>query len=168
MTKFQSKEEWIEVEHQKHVQIHWDNIARIKPLQENIDSAIRQIAVIQKSRNLLEAKIFEYEELKHFSKKEEKIFAKCDHSPYWDHDSNARIFAEDYLVGVSELKERQKQLCLDVAKWQAEIDTHTWDDSVKIMHENTDKEKLGEEYDKLVKAKGNEVLKSLRNKEEAA
>ena len=147
--KIPSKEKWIEIEHQKHVQIHWDNIARIKPLQENIDGAIRSIALIEKSKSLLEATIFEYEELKHFSKKEEKIFAKCDHSPYWDHDSNARCFAEDYLVGISELKERQKQLCLDVAKWQAEIDTHTWDDSVKIMHDNTDKEKLEEAYYKL-------------------
>jgi len=147
--KIPSKKEWIEVEHQKHVQIHWDNIARIKPLQENIDGAIRSIALIEKSKSLLEATIFEYEELKHFSKKEEKIFAKCDHRPYWDHDSNARGFAEDYLVGISELKERQKQLCLDVAKWQSEIDTHTWDDSVKIMHDNTDKEKLEEAYYKL-------------------
>ena len=168
MTKLQSKEEWMETEHQKHVQIHWDNIARIKPLEEKIDKAIRRIATIQKCKNLLDATIFEYEELKHFSKKEEKIFAKCDHSPYWDHDSNARIFAEDYSIGVSELQERQKQLCLDVAKWQAEIDTHTWDDSVKIMHENTDKEKLEAEYERLVKAKGNEVLKSLRTKKEVA
>ena len=36
------------------------------------------------------------------------------------------------------------------------------------MHEETDKEKLEADYDKLIKAKGNEVLKSLRNKEEAA
>ena len=57
---------------------------------------------------------------------------------------------------------------IEIAKLQADIDSNTWDDSVKIMHEETDKEKLEADYDKLIKAKGNEVLKSLRNKEEAA
>ena len=57
---------------------------------------------------------------------------------------------------------------IEIAKLQADIESNTWDDTVKIMTENTDKEKLEEEYDKLVKAKGSQLLKSLRSNEEAA
>ena len=143
------KEKWIEIEHQKAVQVHWDNLARIRDLDAKISTATRTIATIQKSINLLQQTLFEYEEIKHFSKKEEKIFAKCDHTQYWSHDSNARIFAEDYGVGIAELHTRQKQLCFDVAKWQQEIDKHPFDASVAIMHRDSDKKMLAEKYDKL-------------------
>jgi len=143
------KEKWIETEHQKAVQVHWDNLDRIKNLDSKISDATRTIAFIQKSINLLQQTVFEYEEIKHFSKKEEKIFAKCDYTQYWEHDSNARMFAEDYSVGIAELHTRQKQLCLDVAKWQQEIDKHPFDASVAIMHKDSDKKMLAEKYEKL-------------------
>ena len=143
------KEKWIETEHQKAVQVHWDNLARIRDLDAKISTATRTIAFIQKSINLLQQTLFEYEEIKHFSKKEEKIFAKCDHTQYWSHDSNARMFAEDYSVGIAELHTRQKQLCHDVVKWQQEIDKHPFDASVAIMHKDSDKKMLAEKYEKL-------------------
>ena len=148
MTKTK-KEHWIETEHQKAVQVHWDNLARIKDLDSKISSATRTIAFIQKSINLLQNTVFEYEEIKHFSKKEEKIFAKCDHTQYWEHDSNARMFAEDYEIGIAELHTRQKQLCFDVYKWQQEIDKHPFDASVAIMDRDGDKNMLAEKYDRL-------------------
>ena len=148
MTKTK-KEQWIETEHQKAVQVHWDNLARIKVLDSKISSATRTIATIQKSINLLQQTLFEYEEIKHFSKKEEKIFAKCDHTQYWEHDSNARIFAVDYETGIAELHTRQKQLCFDVYKWQQEIDKHPFDASVAIMDKDGDKNMLSEKYDRL-------------------
>ena len=143
------KEKWIETEHQKAVQVHWDNLARIRDLDSKISTATRTIAFIQKSMDLLENTKYQYDEIKHFSKKEEKIFAKCDHSPYWGHDSNARIFAETYDVGIDELHLRQKQLCVDVAKWQQEIDKHPFDASVAIMQKDSDKKMLAEKYEKL-------------------
>ena len=143
------KEKWIEAEHDKAVQIHWDNLARIRNLDSKIRQATRTISFIEKSMDLLEKTKFEYEEIKHFSKKEQKIFAICEHTQYWEHDSNARMFAETYDVGIEELHTRQKQLCLDVAKWQQEIDKHPFDASVEIMHRDSDKKMLAEKYEKL-------------------
>lgn len=143
------KQKWIETEHQKAVQVHWDNLARIRDLDAKISSATSTIAFIQKSIDLLQKTVFEYEEIKHFSKKELKIFAKCDHTQYWEHDSNARMFAEDYGIGIAQLHIRQKQLCVDVAKWQQEIDKHPFDASVAIMDKDGDKEMLAEKYEKL-------------------
>ena len=148
MTKLK-KEKWIETEHQKAVQVHWDNLARIRDLDAKISSATSTIAFIQKSIDLLQKTVFEYEEIKHFSKKELKIFAKCDHTQYWEHDSNARMFAEDYGIGIAQLHIRQKQLCVDVVKWQQEIDKHPFDASVAIMDKDGDKEMLAEKYEKL-------------------
>ena len=72
-------------------------------LDSKIKQATRTISFIEKSIDLLEKIKFEYEEIKHFSKKEQKIFAICEHTQYWEHDSNARMFAETYDVGIEEL-----------------------------------------------------------------
>jgi len=162
------KKAWIKEQHDKAVKIHHANIHRISELNSKISTATRRIAVIQKSISLLDATVFEYEEVKYYSKKEEKIFAKCDHTQYWDHDSNARMFAEDYSIGTSELHERQKQLCIDVAKWQKEIDTNPWNNSCEIMHRDSDEEMLAEKYDKLIKATGTQILKEIKDNEEVA
>ena len=148
MTKTK-KEKWIETEHQKAVQVHWDNLERIRDLDSKIRQATSTISFIEKSIDLLEKTKFEYEEIKHFSKKELKIFAICEHTQYWEHDSNARMFAETYDVGILQLHLRQKELCLDVAKWQQEIDKHPFDASVAIMDKDGDKEMLAEKYEKL-------------------
>ena len=150
MTKTK-KEKWIEIEHQKAVQVHWDNLGRIRDLDAKISKATRTIAFIQKSMDLLENTKFQYDEMDSYSQEEERIFAKCDHTPYWEHDSNARIFSGNYDVGIEELHTRQKQLCVDVAKWQQEIDKRPFDASVAIMDKDGDKEMLAEKYEKLFK-----------------
>tara|TARA_R100000329_G_scaffold76732_1_gene66018 strand:- start:35 stop:526 length:492 start_codon:yes stop_codon:yes gene_type:complete len=155
-TKESKKQKWIKTEHEKAVQVHWDNLARIKDLDSKIRQATRTISFIEKSIDLLEKTKFEYEEIKHFSKKEQKIFAICEHTQYWEHDSNARMFAETYDVGIEQLHLRQKQLCFDVYKWQQEIDKHSFDTSVEIMHKDSDKEMLSKKYDRLFNKKTKE------------
>ena len=108
--KTPNKQEWIKAEHQKAVQVHWDNLDRIRKLETKIKDHTRKIAFIQKSMDLLENTKFHYEEMDSYSQEEERIFAKCDHTPYWDHDSNARIFSGNYDVGIEELHIRQKTI----------------------------------------------------------
>ena len=147
--KILSKQEWIKAEHQKAVQVHWDNLARIRNLDSKISTATRTIAFIQKSMDLIDVTKHDLQELSGFSEKEEKIFAKCDHTPYWDHDSNASIFAETYDIGIAQLHERQKQLCADVVRWQQEIDNHPFEASVEIMNRDGDETMLADKYDEL-------------------
>ena len=144
-----NKQEWIKAEHQKAVQIHWDNLDRIRKLETKISDKTRKISFIQKSIDLIEHVKFGYEEMDHYTPEEQRIFAKCDHSPYWEHDENSRIFAGNYDVGVEELHIRQKQLCAEVFKCQQEIDKHTFDESVEIMHRDGDEVMLADKYDEL-------------------
>ena len=151
MNENTKKQKWIKAEHDKAVQIHWKNLDRIKDLDNKILNATTRIATLEKSIQLIEKEIFEYEEVKHYSKKEEKIFAKCDHTQLWNHDSNARQWSESYLAGVSALRDKQKQLCFDVYKWQQEIDKHPFDASVAIMKRDRDEKMLSRKYDRLFK-----------------
>tara|TARA_B100000700_G_C14820580_1_gene749721 strand:+ start:312 stop:821 length:510 start_codon:yes stop_codon:yes gene_type:complete len=169
MTKLQSKEDWIQEQHDKAVKVHHANIKRIELLEQKINDAISSITSQEPAIAALRHVVSSLSD-RDFSKKEEKIFARCDHTFYWGpkNESNSFCFSENYLAGICTLQAKQRKLCIEVAKWQQEIDKHSWDDSVKIMNENINKEKLEEEYDKLVKARGNELLKSLRNDEEAA
>ena len=52
--KLTKKEKWIETESQKAVQIHWDNIDRIKELEEQISTKLIRIHYFQHSYNKLE------------------------------------------------------------------------------------------------------------------
>ena len=156
-TNESKKQKWIKAEHDKAVQIHWKNLDRIKDLDNKILNATTRIATLEKSIQLIEKEIFEYEEVKHYSKKEEKIFAKCDHTQLWNHDSNARQWSESYLVGVHALRDKQKQLCFDVYKWQQEIDKHPFDASVAIMERDRDEKMLSRKYDRLFNKKTKEV-----------
>ena len=143
------KRRWIEQQQDKACKVHWKNLDRIKDLDNKILNATIRIATLEKSIELIQKEIFEYEEVKHYSKKEEKIFAKCDHTQLWNHDSNARQWSESYLAGVSALRDKQKQLCFDVYKWQQEIDKHPFDASVAIMQRDRDEGMLSKKYDKL-------------------
>ena len=147
--KTPNKQEWIKEEHQKAVQVHWDNLDRIRKLETKIKNQTRKIALIQKSIDLIENVKFGYEEMDHYTPDEQRIFAKCDHTPYWEHDENSRIFAGNYDVGVEELHIRQKQICAEVVKCQQEIDKHTFDESVAIMHRDGDEAMLADKYDEL-------------------
>ena len=163
-----AKKAWIKEQYDKAVQIHHDNIARIRPLNEKIQGAIRQIANLQPAINALNHVMLELRE-NDFSKKEEKIFARCDNTCYWGRgEANSYDFADNYDPGVSALEDRQKQLAIDVAKWQKEIDTNSWDNSCETMQRDSDEEMLAEKYDKLIKATGTQILKEIKDNEEVA
>jgi hypothetical protein len=53
------KQKWIKSEHDKAVQIHWDNIDRIKKLKEDQDTKIYRIYSYQITNNTLEEKDYE-------------------------------------------------------------------------------------------------------------
>ena len=57
------KEKWIKAEHDKAVQIHWDNIDRIKKLKDEQSTKIYRIYSYQITNNLLEEE--DYEDGKH-------------------------------------------------------------------------------------------------------
>ena len=160
MTKFQSKEDWIQEQHDKAVKVHHANIARIEELNKEIDKKLWRINSIKVAESFLTNKKCEWE---------------CKGGDYSEELSTltgwfetSEICAGVFDEGIEVLRREAIEKAIEIAKLQADIDSNTWDDSVKIMHEETDKEKLEADYDKLIKAKGNEVLKSLRNKEEAA
>ena len=57
------KEKWIKTEHDKAVQIHWDNIDRIKKLKDQQSTKIYRIYSYQITNNLLDQE--DYEDGKH-------------------------------------------------------------------------------------------------------
>ena len=160
MTKLQSKEDWIQEQHDKAVKVHHANIHRIEDLNKEIDKKLWRINSLKVAESFLTNKKCDWEFKG--SNYSEELTALTGY--FETNEVCAGVFDE----GIEVLRREAIEKAIEIAKLQADIDTHTWDDSVKIMHEETDKEKLEADYDKLIKAKGNEVLKSLRNKEEAA
>ena len=57
------KQKWIKAEHDKAVQIHWDNMSRIKKLKDEQSTKIYRIYSYQITNNLLEEE--DYEDGKH-------------------------------------------------------------------------------------------------------
>ena len=57
------KEKWIKTEHDKAVQIHWDNLSRISKLKEDQDTKLYRIYSYQITYNTLEEE--DYEDGKH-------------------------------------------------------------------------------------------------------
>ena len=160
MTKLQSKEDWIQEQHDKAVKVHHANIHRIEDLNKEIDKKLWRINSLKVAESFLTNKKCDWEFKG--SNYSEELTALTGY--FETNEVCAGVFDE----GIEVLRREAIEKAIEIAKLQADIDTHTWDDSVKIMHEETDKEKLEADYDKLIKTKGNEVLKSLRNKEEAA
>ena len=62
-TNESKKQKWIKAEHDKAVQIHWDNIDRIKKLKEEQYTKIYRIYSYQITNNLIEEE--DYEDGKH-------------------------------------------------------------------------------------------------------
>ena len=62
-TNESKKEKWIKAEHDKAVQIHWDNLARIRKLKEEQSTKIYRIYSYQITNNLLDEE--DYEDGKH-------------------------------------------------------------------------------------------------------
>ena len=61
--KLTKKQKWIKAEHEKAVQIHWDNLARIRKLKEEQSTKIFRIYSYQITYNTLEDE--DYEDGKH-------------------------------------------------------------------------------------------------------
>ena len=161
MTKFQSKEDWVQEQHDKAVKVHHANIDRISKLNSEIDQKLSRINGIKVSESFLLNKQIEWQcrDGGDYSEELSSLTGWFDSS---------QVISAIFEEGVKVLRKECIEISVAVAKLQADIESNTWDESVKVMHENTDKEKLGEDYDKLVKAKGSQLLKSLRNNEEAA
>ena len=160
MTKFQSKEDWVQEQHDKAVKVHHANIDRIEDLNKEIDKKLWEINSLKVSQHYLENKAQKWE------------YASESDSEYLETLTGwfepTRACSEVFSDGIEVIRKEAIKKAIEIANLQADIDSHTWDDSVKIMHEETDKEKLEADYDKLVKAKGSQLLKSLRNNEEVA
>ena len=62
-TNESKKQKWIKAEHDKAVQIHWDNLARIRKLKEEQFTKIYRIYSYQITNNLLDEE--DYEDGKH-------------------------------------------------------------------------------------------------------
>ena len=63
MNESTKKQKWIKAEHDKAVQIHWDNLARIRKLKEEQFTKIYRIYSYQITNNLLDQE--DYEDGKH-------------------------------------------------------------------------------------------------------
>ena len=155
-----TKEAWVQEQHDKAVKVHHANMDRISKLNSEIDKRLSRTNSLYVSEHFLT---------------HQKMKWECKGGDYSEELSTltgwfetTEVCAGVFDEGIEVLRREAIEKAIEIAKLQADIESNTWDDSVKVMHENTDKEKLEEEYDKLVKAKGNQLLKSLRNDEEAA
>ena len=162
MTKFQSKEDWVQEQHDKAVKVHHANIDRIGELNSKIDKKLWEINSLKVAESFLSNKKCQWESTGGDGSYDDALETLTG----W-FEAN-QVCAGVFDDGIEVIRKEAIKKAIEIAKLQADIDSNSWDDSVKIMHENTDKEKLGEEYDKLVKAKGTQLLKSLRSNEEAA
>jgi len=162
MTKLQSKEDWVQEQHDKAVKVHHANIDRIKDLNEEIDKKLWEINSLKVAESFLSHKKCQWESTGGDGSYDDALETLTG----W-FEAN-QVCAGVFNEGIEVLRKEAIEKAIEIAKLQAEIDSNTWDDSVKIMHEETDTEKLEKEYDKLVKAKGSQLLKSLRNNTEVA
>ena len=132
-TNESKKQKWIKAEHDKAVQIHWDNIDRIKKLKDEQSTKIYRIYSYQITKNLLHEQ--DYEDGK---------------------------YEEDYEDGKYELsielmQKEQLKHCIEVANLQKQIDKNPFDKSVEIMRKNSNEEMLSRKYDRLFNKKTKEV-----------
>ena len=109
--KLTKKEQWIKTEHDRIVQIHWDNIDRIRDLESNISAKMLHICDLQKSYNKLDcydtdkyvrgAIVVRQEQIK-LAKEIAAMQCKIDENPFEKSckimraDSNEKTLAEKY------------------------------------------------------------------------
>ena len=132
-TNESKKQKWIKGEHDKAVQIHWDNIDRIKKLKDEQSTKIYRIYSYQITKNLLHEQ--DYEDGK---------------------------YEEDYEDGKYELsielmQKEQLKHCIEVANLQKQIDKNPFEKSVEIMRKNSNEEMLSKKYERLFNKKIKEV-----------
>ena len=134
-----TKEAWVQEQHDNAVKVHHANIHRIEDLNSEIDKKLSRANSLYVSEHFLT---------------HQKMKWECKGGDYSEElegltgwFETEQVCSEIFDEGIEALRKTSISLSIEIANLQAEIDTHTWDDSVKIMHENTDKEKLGKEYD---------------------
>tara|TARA_R100001443_G_C3233395_1_gene148962 strand:+ start:13 stop:492 length:480 start_codon:yes stop_codon:yes gene_type:complete len=136
------KEQWIQEQHDKAVKVHHENCSRISKLDTEIDQKLSRINGIKVSESFLLNKQVEWQcrEGGDYSDELSSLTGWFDSS---------KVISEIFEEGVKVLRKECIEIAIAVANIQADIDSHTFDDSLKVMEENTDKERLEQEYDKL-------------------
>ena len=114
-----NKQEWIKEEHQKAVQVHWDNIDRIKKLKDKQFTKIYRIHSYQRTINILQDEF----------------------QP--DYDDGKHELSEELI------KEEQLKHCIEVVDLQKQIDKHPFEASLEIMNRDGDEAMLADKYDEL-------------------
>ena len=117
--KTPNKQEWIKEAHQKAVQVHWDNIDRIKKLKDEQSTKIYRIHSYQRTINTLQDEF----------------------QPDYDHGKHE--LSEELI------REEQLKHCIEVVDLQKQIDKHPFEASLEIMHRDGDESMLADKYDEL-------------------
>ena len=146
------KKTWVKTEHDKAVQVHHDNIDRVRKLESKIEDKLRRLSSIGDSIDLLKstADRWQYDEL---SDPEKAVLARVNHLPVEDIEvcDPAECQMYRYTDGAAILVEKQVEICKTISDLQASIDSNTFDMSVERMWKDSNEEMLGKKYDRLVK-----------------
>ena len=146
------KKTWVKEEHDKAVQVHHDNIDRVRKLEAQIESKLRTLSSIGDSIDLLKttADRWQYGD---FSDEQKEIIARVNHLPVEDIEvcDPAECQMYRYTDGASILVDKQIEICKTISDLQADIDSNTFDMSVERMWKDSNEEMLGKKYDRLVK-----------------
>lgn len=146
------KKTWVKEEHDKAVQIHHDNIDRVRKLESKIEDQLRRISTIGHSIDLLKttADRWQYDE---FSNSQKEIIARVNHLPVEDIDvcDPAECQMYHYADGAAILVEKQIQICKTIADLQTSVDSNSFDMSLERMWRESNEVMLGKKYDRLVK-----------------
>ena len=146
------KKIWVKAEHDRAVQIHHDNIDRVRKLESKIEDKLRKLTAIGDSIDLLKttADRWQYGD---FSDEQKEIIARVNHLPVEDIEvcdpTECQMYR--YTDGASILVEKQIEMCKTISDLQADIDSNTFDMSVERMWKDSNEEMLGKKYDRLVK-----------------
>ena len=146
------KKTWVKTEHDKAVQVHHDNIDRVRNLESRIVEKLRRLASIGDSIDLLKstAERWQYDE---FSDPEKAVLARVNHLPVEDIEvcDPAECQMYRYTDGASILVDKQIEICKTISDIQADIDSNSLDASVERMWRDSNEVMLGKKYDRLVK-----------------
>ena len=134
-----TKEAWVQEQHDKAVKVHHANMDRIERLDLEINKKVSRINSLYVAENFLQQQKIKW--ANEGGEYNETLQALTG----WF--ETEQVCSEIFDEGIEALRKTSISLSIEIANLQAEIDTHTWDDSVKIMQEDSDKEKLRKEYD---------------------
>ena len=146
------KKIWVKAEHDRAVQIHHDNIDRVRKLESKIEDKLRRLSSIGDSIDLLKstADRWQYGD---FSDEQKEIIARVNHLPVEDIEvcdpTECQMYR--YTDGASILVEKQIEMFKTISDLQADIESNSFDMSVERMWRDSNEVMLGKKYDRLVK-----------------